>query len=172
MTDHRLAWVPLRYTSTAAPRRTHTERPLSALVRVITRSRGTPPPWQAPAPPGGGGDGELAGGGDDAPAGSEEGAPASGGPAAAPVRCWPQPEITATAPRVTAASTGTLRMIAPSGLVHSSRVRRALAGGGSPGPRIVSKTPRLPISATRSGAALPANVRLIRLYPHLSVDTR
>src|SRR5215475_7687210 len=113
MTDHRLAFVPRRYTSTAVPRRTHTERPLSALVRVITRSRAAAPPWQVPG--GGGGNGELAVGGGDAPAGSEEGAPACGGPAGAPGYCWPQPEITASAPRAAAASTGTLRMIAPSG---------------------------------------------------------
>jgi hypothetical protein len=122
MTDHRLAWLPRRYTSTAVPRRTHTERPLSALVRVITRSRGAGP-WQAPArrvPGGGGGVGELAEGGDDAPAGSGEGALACGWPAGAPGYCWPQPEITATAPRATAASTGTLRMIAPSGAWFTS----------------------------------------------------
>src|SRR5215471_1684495 len=117
MTDHRLAWVPRRCTSTAVPRRTHTKRPLSALVKMITLRRGAGP-RQVPAcrvTGGVGGDGELAEGGDDAPGGSGEGAPAIGGPAGVPVCCWPQPEITATAPRVTAASTGTLRMIAPSG---------------------------------------------------------
>src|SRR5262249_45880787 len=117
MTDHRLALVPRRYTSTAVPRRTHTERPLSALVKMIILTRGAGP-WQVPAcpgPGGGGGGWERARGGGDAPGGSGEGAPACGGPADAPGYCWPQPEITATAPRATAASTGTLRMIAPSG---------------------------------------------------------
>src|SRR5262252_5408534 len=104
MTDHRLVLVPRKYTSTAVPRRTHTERPLSALVRVIMRSRGAAPPWQLPARrvPGGGGDGELAEGGDDAPAGSGEGAPGCAAPAGVPGYCWPQPEIAATAPRATA----------------------------------------------------------------------
>src|SRR6516225_11594311 len=129
MADHRLALVPRRNTCTVVPRRTHTERPLSALVRVITLARGAVPPRQAPA--GGGGDGELAAGGDDAPASGEGGdgglaaggddAPASGGgdapvggaPAGVPADP-PQPEITATAPKATAASTGPLRMIAPS----------------------------------------------------------
>src|SRR5262249_61585063 len=34
--DHRLAWVPRRYTCTAVPRRTHTERPLSAMAKRRT----------------------------------------------------------------------------------------------------------------------------------------
>src|SRR5215470_6771205 len=153
MADHRLAWAPRRYTCTAVPRRTHTERPLSALVRVITRSRGAGPPRQAPG--GGGGDGELARGGDDAPAGSGDGelarggddapaasggdAPASGGPAGVPVCCRPHPEITAAVPRATAASTGRLRMAGSFRcLVRRSRVRRRAAGGGSRGPRIVA----------------------------------
>src|SRR6516225_3634343 len=111
MADHRLAWVPRRYTCTAAPRRTHTDRPLSAVVRVITLSRGARPPQLVPG--GGGGAGELAEGGGDAPGGRGDGARDSGGPAGVPVCCWPQPGSTATAPRATAASTGTLRMAAP-----------------------------------------------------------
>src|SRR5215471_16501035 len=110
MADHRLARVPRRYTCTAVPRRTHTERPLSALVRVIAPGRGAGPPWQVPAsevPCGGRGNGEPAAGGD--------GAPACGGPAVALGCCWPQPEITAAAPRAAAAITGALRMPAPSG---------------------------------------------------------
>src|SRR5262249_57332190 len=83
MTDHRLAWVPRRYTCTAVPRRMHTERPLSALVRVITRaSEAGAPPWHmpaCPAPGGGGGDGELAGGGREPAGGATRGRGAAPG---------------------------------------------------------------------------------------------
>src|SRR5262249_61028951 len=92
MADHRLAWVPRRYTCTALPRRTHTERPLSALVRVITLGRGAGPPWQAPGrevPGCGSGDGELAGGADDVPASG--GAPGGSSRLVAPPGDHPPP---------------------------------------------------------------------------------
>src|SRR5262249_57549496 len=88
---------------------------------------------------------------------------------------WREPEISASGARATAASTGTLGMAAlfPSGVSFTRPgFRRRLAHGGSPGPRIADTTSRPPFSPGGAGAALPASVGLIRLYPHLSADAR
>src|SRR5215469_10301106 len=98
--------------------------------------------------------------------------------------CCPQPAIKAAAPAITAARTGTLRMLTPSSFVPlpgldaarpvpvpvpGSRFRFRVPGSGFPGLESLTKLGFRLISSGPGQTAFPADACLIQLSPILTV---